>query len=158
VFCIIRDTILQPPTFVQTNGELALVPPAAVVDPTLFPLPEENDDDFPPPHVRLAKIAKPAVKTAGSRRPSSVDIKGKSKAVTPLAGSSKGIKRGAGTSVDEPEPKKKRGRAAGVVNYSTEDVDGLLDIVEEILPTGGKGWNTVSAEFSAWAEENGRPC
>jgi hypothetical protein len=131
------------------------MPDPAILDPALFALPEDKDDDFPPPHLILMKVAKPAVKTAGSRRCSSTDVKGKNKALTP--GPSKGIKCGPALSSEEPEPKKRRGRAAGVVNYSNEDVDALLDIIEENLPTGGKGWNTVGSKFVVWAEENGRP-
>jgi hypothetical protein len=132
------------------------MPDPAVLDPALFALPEDKDDDFPPSHLILAKVAKPAVKTAGSRHRSSINVKGKNKAPTP--GPSKGIKRrGPALSSEEPESKKRRGRTAGVVNYSNEDVDALLDIIEENLPTGGKGWNTVGSEFVVWAEENGRP-
>lgn len=121
------------------------------IDLALCPLPDDDDNNFPPPHMILPKIARPASKVAGSRR-ATVDIKGKGRAD---ASSSKGTKRKAVTPLDEPEGKKKRGRAAGVVNYNSDDLDGLLDILEELLPIGGKAWNTASDEFCAWAEENG---
>jgi hypothetical protein len=45
----------------------------------------------------------------------------------------------------------------GIANYSPEDLDALLDILEESLPLGGNAWNSASDEFNAWAQENGRP-
>jgi hypothetical protein len=53
--------------------------------------------------------------------------------------------------------KKRCGRAAGVVNYSSDDLDALLDILEETLPIGAKAWNAARDHFCAWAVENGRP-
>lgn len=99
----------------------------------------------------LQKFTRPASKIAGSRR-ATVDVKGKERADAP----SKGTKRKAATPLDEPEGKKKRGRAAGVVHYNGDDLDGLLDILEGLLPIGGKAWNSAGDEFCAWAEENGR--
>jgi hypothetical protein len=59
---------------------------------------------------------------------------------------------------DLPQPSsKKHGQAAGVANYSANDVDALLTILEEHLPLGGQAWATVGDEFNKWAEENGRP-
>jgi len=45
----------------------------------------------------------------------------------------------------------------GAANYSSDDLDGLFDILEELLPLGGNAWNSASDEFNSWAEENGRP-
>jgi hypothetical protein len=53
--------------------------------------------------------------------------------------------------------KKQRGCCAGAANYSTEDIEALLDILEEQLPLGGKAWIAASDDFSKWAEENGWP-
>lgn len=78
-------------------------------------------------------------------------MKGKNKAPTP--GPSKGIKCGHALSSEEPEPKKRWGCTAGVVNYSNKDVDALLDIIKENLPTGGKGWNVVGSEFVVWPKK-----
>lgn len=108
----------------------------AVIDPTLVNIPEDDPDDFPPPHLILPRVARSVTKTAGSRRP---DIKGKGKV---KAGGdfpgARGTKHKAALPSEEPEPKKKRGRMMGISNYSSEDIDSLLDIVEEILPIGGK--------------------
>lgn len=44
---------------------------------------------------------------------------------------------------------------AGASNYTTEDIDALLDILEVQLPLGAKGWNLVGDEFCEWAEGHG---
>ena len=68
--------------------------------------------------------------------------KGKHKAASPLRSAS---------------GKKQSGRAVGVDNYSTEDLDALFDILEECLPLGGHGWNSAADEYNEWAQENGCP-
>ena len=141
--------------FNQTNGEPGPAASFAVVDPTLVQLSDDNDEDFPPAHMILPKVAWPAVKVAGSRRTSAPDVtgKGKAEASVPL----KGPKHGASTALEEPEAKKQCGWAAGVVNYSSDDLDALLDILEETLPIGAKAWNSAGEDFCALAIENGRP-
>ncbi|KAF9034410.1 hypothetical protein BDZ89DRAFT_1130634 [Hymenopellis radicata] len=52
------------------------VPGPSVIDPALIDLPKDSADDFPPPHKLAAHFARPAAKTAGSRRS---DLKGKGK-------------------------------------------------------------------------------
>ena len=135
-----------------------MVQVALVIDPALqIPLPDDNDNDFPPPHQILTSVARPAIKVAGSRRVVNPDPKGKGKGreVTPLIRGSK--RTSSQMPSEEPDAKRRRGRGPGIANYSNEDIDGLLDILEELLPTGGKGWNTAGDEFRVWAEENGRP-
>ena len=44
-----------------------------------------------------------------------------------------------------------------MANYLSEDVDALFDILEEVLPIGGKGWGNVEDEFLSWVAVNGRP-
>lgn len=83
------------------------------------------------------------MKVAGARRPLS-DIKGKRKAASPEP-------------LGHADRKKQRGRASGAQNYSSEDLDALLDILEECLPLGGHAWNSAGDEFNTWAQENGRP-
>jgi hypothetical protein len=71
--------------------------------------------------------------------------------------SSKG-KRKAASPLRNTDGKKLRGgRAAGVTNYSMEDLDSLFDILQERLPLGGNAWNLVGDEFNVWAQENSRP-
>ena len=53
--------------------------------------------------------------------------------------------------------KKRRGRRAGAFNYSTEDIDALLDFVEEVLPLGANMWAIVARKFDDWRKINGRP-
>jgi hypothetical protein len=91
-YCILQQSV----TFSQTNGEPG---PAAsfsvVLDPTLVQLPNDNDEDFPPVHMILPKIARPAIKIAGSRQKYVLDVKGKGKAEASV--SLKGTKRGVPT-------------------------------------------------------------
>ena len=135
-------------TFSQTNGKpgpAALF--SAVLDPALVQLPNDDDEDFPPVHMILPKIAQPATKIVGSRQKSILGVKGKgmAEASVPL----KGTKHGASTASEEPEAKKRRGQAAGVVNYSSDDLDVLLDILEETLPISAKAWNAAGDHFCA---------
>ncbi|KAG6808002.1 hypothetical protein H0H92_005725 [Tricholoma furcatifolium] len=128
-------------------------------DPADIPLPgDDDDDDLPPVDRILWKVAAPASKV-GKVRVRSTDPKGKGKQPfdAPVA------KRKAPSSAigsEEPEMKKTKkrgGRSSGVANYSGDDIDMLLDIVEERLPIGGNSWNSCANEFCDWAKENGRP-
>jgi len=120
----------------------------------------DNHDDFPPPHQILPTVARPSTKVAGARRslPESKG-KGKENAVDQLAAARPGKrKRKAASPLRPANGKKQRGgRVTGIANYSPEDLDALLDILEESLPLGGNAWNSASDEFNAWAQENGRP-
>lgn len=53
--------------------------PRTAINPELVELPEDSDDDFPPAHRILPKVAQPAPKVAGSRRRNVIDAKGKGK-------------------------------------------------------------------------------
>lgn len=129
-----------------------------VIDPALVSLPDDEEEDFPSVKSLLRQKARPAAKVAGSRRSSVADPKGKGKArATELTQVPKGTKRKAPPASKEGDTKKPRGRAPGVANYSTEDLDALLDLLEEALPTGAKAWVRVVDDYTAWAEENGRP-
>lgn len=107
------------------------------------PADKDSDDDLPPTHKILETVARRTVKVAGARRlTASQSGNGKRRAVSPL-----GYAGG----------KKQRGRTSGAHNYSSEDIDALLDILEETLPLGGHAWNSAGDDFNTWAQENGRP-
>ena len=53
--------------------------------------------------------------------------------------------------------KKSHGRTAGTPNYSFDDVNVLMDILEVLQPLGAKAWNSALDEFNVWVEENGHP-
>jgi len=130
-------------------------------NPPNLPLPDDRDASLPPPHRLAEKLARPAVKIAGARRaPADPKGKGKQRATEPgpsaPVASGSNLKRKASTPLSGVE-KKSKGRAVGAANYSSDDLDGLFDILEELLPLGGNAWNSASDEFNAWAEENGRP-
>ncbi|EDQ99283.1 uncharacterized protein LACBIDRAFT_316771 [Laccaria bicolor S238N-H82] len=130
--------------------------PAA--EPTCIPLPDDENDDFPSPHLLLGRMARPASKVAGVRR-SEPKGKGKQKAIDlPVPSGSGSQKRKLSTPTPQcADVKKPRGRATGAANYVSEDLDGLFDILEEHLPLGGKAWNSAADDYNQWAEENGRP-
>ena len=48
-----------------------------------------------------------------------------------------------------------QGRKAGASNYSGEELEFLLVLVEETLPMGGSAWEKISMMYNAWAEDNG---
>jgi len=43
------------------------------------------------------------------------------------------------------------GRTRGAPNYRPCEVEKLLDLVNEELPVGAKGWNVVGAHLCEWA-------
>jgi hypothetical protein len=49
------------------------------------------------------------------------------------------------------------GCVAGTANYTPEDLNALLDILEEHLPLGGNAWNSTDNKFNIWAQESGQP-
>ncbi|KAI9059358.1 hypothetical protein FKP32DRAFT_1606072 [Trametes sanguinea] len=49
------------------------------------------------------------------------------------------------------------GRQPGSLNYSEDDLDALLDLVQEELPIGQKMWQRITDHFNDWARENGCP-
>jgi hypothetical protein len=127
----------------------------------------DEEEDLPPPHELLRRVWGPAAEARAEARAanrgqeptSNAKGKGKRRDTSSVpAVKTAGSKRKAADISDEREVKKKRGgRAAGVANYSPEDVEALLDIVEEYLPIGGRAWNTVADEFGDWAVSEGRP-
>lgn len=97
----------------------------------------------------------PTVKVAGARR-MNPDPKGKGKQADVPAAKG-GSKRKATTSAGPAEIKKAKGRVSGAANYTAEDIYGLLSILSERLPIGGKAWNSCADEYNIWAEEHDRP-
>lgn len=121
-----------------------------------MPADNGDSDGLPPAHKILETVAHRSVKVAGSRRPLS-NAKGKEKVVATSSSQSGNGKRRATSPLRHADGKKQRGRAAGACNYSSEDVDAILDILEECLPLGGHAWNSAGDDFNTWAQENGRP-
>ncbi|KAK7459485.1 hypothetical protein VKT23_009468 [Stygiomarasmius scandens] len=114
-------------------------------DPANIPLPEDNDNDFPPPHRILPQVARPASRAGGSRR-SDPKGKGKAKAADDDA---EGLRKSSGI--------KRKGRQVGASNYSDEDLEILLGHLRERLPLGEKGWKDVTELYNKDASEIGRP-
>jgi hypothetical protein len=126
------------------------------IDPALQPLPEEDDEDFPSVETLLAQKGKPTAKIAGACRPSS-KARGKQRAIDEVPSSKSAKRKATAAHSKEPELKKSHGCTAGTPNYSFNDVDALMDILEVLQPLGAKAWNSASGEFNLWAEENGHP-
>lgn len=49
------------------------------------------------------------------------------------------------------------GRTRGTINYRPKEVQTLLDLIEDELPVGAKGWKVVSSRFRDWAATAGYP-
>ncbi|KAK2461365.1 hypothetical protein APHAL10511_006589, partial [Amanita phalloides] len=135
--------------------QLGPVPPSTNhvvhVNPVDIPLPAPSDDKFPPPHVLASEIAHPATKTTGSHHAPSSKMKGNLHN-PPVTGKQKRHIN------NQPPPvKKQRGCISGAANYSSADIDALFDLIEEHLPLGGQGWNSVGDAFNSWSQENGCP-
>jgi hypothetical protein len=130
---------------------------AAVIDPALLPLPQGSDKDLSDPlAVAEARGYAAAVKAAGSRRkvkPSKG--KGQDKENSTIHDTTK--KHARDVLGDDNDPPVKRGRPHGSNNYTSADMKTLLDLVEDELPLGQRGWQTIHAKFSQWAKIAGRP-
>ncbi|KAG6824838.1 hypothetical protein H0H92_005661 [Tricholoma furcatifolium] len=158
----ISHAMMPPPTPVPSSSC-----PAPVIDPELTqlpPLPISSDEDLSDgPTIAKAQGYEASRKVAGSR------CKGKGKQrAEPL--NSKGKHRASGPDVsnkrkapqpssdeEENEPESKRGRPRGAGNYQADDVSMLLDMVEQELPLGQKGWTNISRRYNKWAHRNKRP-
>ena len=51
----------------------------------------------------------------------------------------------------------KRGCPQGAGNYLQEDLKALLDAVQEELPLGQHGWQSIHAKYIKLARKRGRP-
>jgi hypothetical protein len=124
------------------------------VNPLLLPLPgnDEDDADFTNPlTIARARGYSPAHKAAGSRQKS----KGKQRADGPVDTSSQKHKHNVG--VEEDVKPVKRGCPYGSGNYSQDDLKALLDLAENELPLGQKGWQAIHAKYVKWARKHNRP-
>ncbi|KAF8335506.1 hypothetical protein F5887DRAFT_1079147 [Amanita rubescens] len=168
-------------TFATTNGGIPGCPPFSEngwpqADPPALPsssappvrdhalanpIPDNDSFNLPPHHKILPTVAQPSPKTAGSRRPLPDKAHGKQRATDTGAIALKNLKRKGGPSLPLSQPDAKRprhgGRATGAANYSAEDVEALLNILETELPLGGHAWNSAADDFNNWAADNGRP-
>lgn len=117
------------------------------IDPALLPLPGGTDLDLRDPSiVAEARGLKAADKVAGSRRNGKerADPKGKKR------------KHISSDSEDDGKVAPKRGRPAGSGNYGTDGTKKLLDLVQELLPVGQKGWKLVERAYNKWAVHCGK--
>lgn len=142
-------TIRQPPPAVASRSRAG-----ATVDPSLTGDDHDSDIENYDPRAALSARAKPAQKVGGRRLPATKDYKGKGRAVgeVPIKA---GTKRKATSQASARETK--RGRKGGVANYSKNDVSAMLDIAEETLPVGPKGWDDLAVEFKHYAIRHNRP-
>lgn len=107
-------------------------PSLSSVSPTQVPLPEDSDDDFPPPNQLAARVAHPA-QVVGRVCHSESKGKGKNKENEPPVKAEKKQKR-----VPSPIPvtRKYKGRVTSAANYTECEIDQLLDLLAEDLPLG----------------------
>ncbi|KAJ8588986.1 hypothetical protein M405DRAFT_881852 [Rhizopogon salebrosus TDB-379] len=129
-----------------------------VIDPVLIPLPDTSDKDLiHPSAIADACGYIPAAKTAGSRRKvKAATDKGKGKENLGYVNPRKRSREDA-TADDDDTMRTRRGRPNGSNNYSSLDKKILLNMVEEELPLGQRGWQAIYLKFSQWAKANGRP-
>ncbi|KAJ3934568.1 MAG: hypothetical protein NXY57DRAFT_1108912, partial [Lentinula lateritia] len=116
--------------------------------PASVPLPDDDEDDFPPPSKILSEIACAATKVGGARCSVSKG-KGKAKATPDVDDddtTSRKRKRGS-----------QKGRTSGSSNYTDEDLGILFEILRCNLPLGQRAWSRCADEFNEQAEQQGRP-
>ncbi|KAJ7201482.1 hypothetical protein C8J57DRAFT_1260794 [Mycena rebaudengoi] len=116
-------------------------------DLRLPPLPDTEDDDLSDPAtIAHARGLQPAKKVAGARRK-----------VKHPKGKARKRQRDSESEEDSDEPAAKRGRPSGSGNYSKDDNKALLDLVQQELPLGAKGWKVITGRFKKYYVKNGRP-
>ncbi|TFY77531.1 hypothetical protein EWM64_g6482 [Hericium alpestre] len=142
-------------------------PAAPVIDPTLMPLPLQDSEELARIH---GGTPAPVAKSAGSHRSVKYDKKGKGKAVDngkPATGQKRKytstptrskvmVLDGDDDDQDSDGNElrlRKRGRRKGVSNYGNDEVNMLLDLIENCLPTGQKGWKVIGHRHREWAIE-----
>ncbi|TFY79504.1 hypothetical protein EWM64_g4507 [Hericium alpestre] len=155
----------------RPNAGLVLPPgpavPVPVVDPALMPLPLQDSKELACIH---GDTLAPVAKTAGARRSVKYDKKGKGKAVdngepatgqkckhtsTPMRSKVMALDGDDGdqdSDGNELRPHK-HGRRKGVSNYANDEVNVLLDLIENCLSTGQKGWKVIGCHHREWAIE-----
>lgn len=129
---------------------------SAYQGPAHIPLPDSPDRDLRDPSV-IAECRgyAPAIKIGGVRHKTTTRaMKGKGKENTDMNGGNLPQKCAL---EDEDELRTKRGRPNSSNNYSSEDVKALLDLVQDVLPLGQKGWQEVHSKFTQWATRHDRP-
>lgn len=129
-----------------------------VIDPALIPLPKTSDKSLTDPStIAEARGYMPAARGAGSRHKVKAAT-GKSKEKENLGyANPKKRPRDDDPDNDDDAVRTRRGRPNGSNNYSSLDKKILLDMVEEELPLGQRGWQAIYLKFSQWARTNGRP-
>jgi hypothetical protein len=76
----------------------------------------------------------------------------------PCSTTSAAQKKRSATSIPSSElPPKKRGHMHGTLNYSPDDMEALLDILEDYLPLGVNAWSACADMFNKWAVDSDRP-
>ncbi|KAG1728932.1 hypothetical protein EDB19DRAFT_1832618 [Suillus lakei] len=92
---------------------------------------------------------------AGSHRKAKAPRgKGKGKENIPLAVPKKCSREDAD---EDDNAQVKRGRPQGSNNYSNLDVNCLLNMVQDELPLGQRGWQIIHLKYCQWAKVNHRP-
>lgn len=123
-----------------------------MIDPSLYPLPLQDI------HETLDLLGhKPTPKKGGRRVPASPIHEGQGNA---RASEGPTRKRATYDSRSEAEAftrRLKRGRIKGSTSFRTSDLAHLIKIAEEILLTGGKGWQVIGARHRAWALDHDMP-
>ncbi|KAJ7704953.1 hypothetical protein B0H17DRAFT_1193438 [Mycena rosella] len=117
------------PMYNYPHVSLSHAIPDHLIDPALLPLLTGNDHDLTVP----AMIGKKHHYSSSSS--SDKDSNG---------------------SKDRKAPAAKHGHPQGSSNFTKDETNKLLDLVEE-LPLGPKGWKTIYKEHSKWSRKHGCP-
>ncbi|KAJ7653533.1 hypothetical protein DFH06DRAFT_1133697 [Mycena polygramma] len=119
----------------------------ALIDPALLPRPDNDDLALSDPEtVAKDRGLKRAHKVGGARQKDKK--RGK-----------KRIRSDDDHSDDDTEapPAKRPGRPKGSANFSTQDVNKALDIIQKLCPMGQKGWKKVARRYNSYARDASRP-
>ncbi|KAG2346650.1 hypothetical protein BDR05DRAFT_945656 [Suillus weaverae] len=122
------------------------VPSNNIIDPVLLPLPDSGNLDLTDAvtiveahgHIPAAKMAGSRCKAKAPRAKS----KGKENVLSTIP---KKCLQEDGDNNDDAQVR--RGRPQGSNNYTNLDVNALLDMVQDELPLGQRGWQTVHLKY-----------
>lgn len=165
-----------PQPSLQTTSQSTLPPvPQATSQTTLQPVPQATSQTTlqPAPQLTSQTTLQPTLQTTAQPRLQPTLLYATTNTTNPFTNSvplqSVEIQNVANTlstttapdgdTSDQPPNKKQRRQSsrAGAPNYTEQDVDELLHIVEEVIPIGANDWSRIRSEFNDWANQHDRP-
>ncbi|KAJ7224652.1 hypothetical protein GGX14DRAFT_387325 [Mycena pura] len=157
----IQSTLFQPTEFRREHdGNVSYRDPQGTwrLLPPLNGLPQTPSVALPAAATNPYSIQNSNQRLGPTHAPTIAHARGLKKAEKVASTRQKGKKRKLASSDSEGvAAAPKRGRPSGLGNYTMDDLTKLLDLVEDELPIGQKGWKVIHRAYTKWAKANARP-